>query len=157
MTAQPDYALAWSSLGAILLDLGDETGARDAFRRALALKPDLRTIRMLASIARQHGDVDEAVELYTRANSAQPGDANTLLSLAGALAERDDLDAARAPTPRRAPPPAAPARRVRRTASAADGVRRCGGRHGIARATRRAWLRWKRRCRRWSAAERSPT
>ena len=95
VTAQPDYALAWSSLGAILLDLGDETGARDAFRRALALKPDLRTIRMLASIARQHGDVDEAVELYTRANSAQPGDANTLLSLAGALAERDDLDAAR--------------------------------------------------------------
>ena len=94
VAAQPDYALAWSNLGALLLDLGDETGARDAFRRSLALRPDLRTIRALAAIARQRGDLDEAIVLYGRANAEAPGDPNTLLSLAGALAERDDLDAA---------------------------------------------------------------
>jgi CRISPR-associated protein Csy1 len=95
VAARPDYALAWSNLGALLLDLGDETGARDAFRRSLALRPDLRTIRALAAIARQRGDLDEAIVLYSRANTEAPGDANTLLSMAGALAERDDLDAAR--------------------------------------------------------------
>jgi predicted O-linked N-acetylglucosamine transferase (SPINDLY family) len=92
---QPDYGLAWSNLGTILLDLGDEAGAREAFQRALALKPDVRTIQALAAIARQLGDLDEAVALYTRAAAATPADANPLLQLAGTLAERDDLDAAR--------------------------------------------------------------
>ena len=95
VAAQPDYALAWGNLGSLLLDLGDEIGARDAFGRALALKPDLRIVQALASIARQRGDIDGAVELFTRARAAAPGDTNTLLQLAGALAERDDLDAAR--------------------------------------------------------------
>jgi len=95
VAAQPDYALAWSNLGAILLDLGDETGATDAFRRSLALRPDVRTLRALAAIARQRGHVDEAIELYGRIDTATPGDTGILLSLAGTLAERDDLDAAR--------------------------------------------------------------
>ena len=95
VAAQPDYALGWSNLGAILLDLGDETGASEAFRRSLALRPDVRTLRSLAAIARQRGQVDEAVDLYQRINAAAPGDPATLLSLAGALAERDDVDAAR--------------------------------------------------------------
>ena len=95
VAAQPDYALAWSNLGAILLDLGDETGATDAFRRSLALRPDARTLRALAALARQRGHVDEAIELYERIDAATPGDTGILLSLAGTLAERDDLDAAR--------------------------------------------------------------
>jgi CRISPR-associated protein Csy1 len=95
VAAQPDYALAWSNLGAILLDLGDEAGATDAFRRSLALRPDVRTLRALAAIARQRGHVDEAIELYERIDAAAPGDPGNLLSLAGTLAERDDLDTAR--------------------------------------------------------------
>jgi predicted O-linked N-acetylglucosamine transferase (SPINDLY family) len=95
VAAQPDYALAWSNLGAILQDQGDESGARDAFARALAQKPDLRTIQALAGIARQRGDIDDAVDLYTRAAGLAPADTNVLLQWAGALAERDDLAASR--------------------------------------------------------------
>jgi len=92
---QPDYALAWANLGSLLLDLGDELGAHDAFARALALKPDLRIVQALAGIARQRGDIDGAVALFTRASAAAPEDTNLLLQLAGALAERDDLEPAR--------------------------------------------------------------
>ena len=95
VAAQPDYALAWSNLGAILLDSGDLPEARDAYRRALALKPDLRTVQALAGIARQSGDIDDAVAYFTRANAAAPDDAGVSLNLAGTLAERDDLDASR--------------------------------------------------------------
>ena len=37
----------------------------------------------------------DAVALFTRASAAAPGDTNVLLQLAGALAERDDLEPAR--------------------------------------------------------------
>ncbi len=94
VAAQPDYALAWSNLGTILQDLGDEAGARDALRRALELKPDPRTLQALAALARQRGDVDEAALLYARAAVLAPADTTILLSLAGVLAERDDLAAA---------------------------------------------------------------
>jgi CRISPR-associated protein Csy1 len=92
---QPDYALAWGNLGALLLDLGDDGAARDAFRRALSQNPDLRVVQALAGIARQRGDIDDAVDLYTRVIATAPDDTNTMLQFAGSLAERDDLDAAR--------------------------------------------------------------
>ena len=95
IVAQPDYALAWSNLGVILQEQGDEGGARDALRRALELKPDPRTMQALAALARQRGDVDEAVDLYARAAGIAPTDSQVLLSLAGVLAERDDLVASR--------------------------------------------------------------
>ena len=94
VAVQPDYALAWGNLGSLLLDLGDDGAARDAFRRALALKPDLRFVQALAGIARQRGDIDDAVDLFHRVIATAPDDTNTMLQLAGALAERDDLDAA---------------------------------------------------------------
>ncbi len=91
----PDYALAWSHLGALLVEQGDDAAAGDAYARALALKQDSGTVLGLAAIARRRGDVDAAVDLYTRATVLAPADPNALLQLAGTLAERDDLAAAR--------------------------------------------------------------
>ena len=93
--AKPDYALAWNNLGAMLLDVGDEAGARDAYARALALKPDSATMQAIAHLERQRGNLDAAIDGYTRAARASPDDANVLLQLGGVFAERGDVDAAR--------------------------------------------------------------
>ena len=93
--AKPDYALGWNNLAAMLLDIGDESAARDAYARALALKPDPATMQAIAHLERQRGNLDAAIEGYTRAAGAAPDDANVLLQLGGVLAERGDVDAAR--------------------------------------------------------------
>ena len=92
---KPDYTLAWRSLGALLADSGDLPGARDAYTRALALVADPATMKALAHLERQSGNLDAAGELYASAARAAPDDADALLQLGGTLAERDDLDAAR--------------------------------------------------------------
>ena len=79
----------------MLLDIGDEAGARDAYARALALKPDPATMQALAHLERQRGNLDAAIDGYTRAARATPDDANVLLQLGGVFAERGDVDAAR--------------------------------------------------------------
>ena len=56
--------------------------------------PICALVQALAGIARQRGDIDDAVDLFHRVIATAPDDTNTLLQLAGALAERDDLDAA---------------------------------------------------------------
>ena len=78
------------SISATMAPRATRSGARSA------LKPDLRVVQALAGIARQRGDIDDAVDLFHRVIATAPDDTNTMLQLAGALAERDDLDAARA-------------------------------------------------------------
>jgi CRISPR-associated protein Csy1 len=95
VATDPGYALAWSHLGALRVEQGDDADAADAYGRALALKPDAGTMLALGGIARRRGDVDAAVDLYTRAGALAPADSNILLQLAGTLAERDDLAPAR--------------------------------------------------------------
>ena len=139
VAAQPDYALAWSNLGAILLDLGDDAGAREAFRRALALQT--RPAHDAGARRRSRASAATStrpIDLYGARDAAAPGDTNTLLSLAGALAERDDLTPqsrsvmleARARHPQLL-------RAAFGEALAADGVSGRGGRRRRARTLRR--------------------
>ena len=84
------------NLGALARDLGDDAAARDALRRALALQPDLRGALMALAGSRASAALDEAaISSRARHRERRPEDANAMLQLAGALAERDDLDAAR--------------------------------------------------------------
>ena len=95
VAADPGYGLAWSHLGALLVEQGDDAAAADAYARSIALRPDAASLTALAGIARRRGDVDAAVDLYTRAAALAPAETSVLLQLAGTLAERDDLVAAR--------------------------------------------------------------
>ena len=69
--ARPDSALAWTDLGRQLRELGRTEDAEEAYRRAVALKPnDPRAVRALlglAACARARGDRDAALVAWSAA------------------------------------------------------------------------------------------
>ncbi|MEO8485585.1 MAG: hypothetical protein ABI585_04530 [Betaproteobacteria bacterium] len=96
VAADARYAFGWTNLSVARRDDGDEAGAAAAARRALALDGRQRTARLvLAGLDRRAGRLDAAIEGYEHALAAQPDDARSRTLVAGALAERDDLLAAR--------------------------------------------------------------
>ncbi len=97
VSADPAYALAWSNLGALKRDAGDDEGAEVALRRALELQPRLRSaVLTLAGLLRDRSALAEAALLFARAAELDPREPGAPLQLAGTLAERDDLAASRA-------------------------------------------------------------
>lgn len=71
--AHPDNPQGWNSLGFDLLNAGDLAGAREAYRRAMALEPDRASTHYnLARIAARMDEKDEAIEHIVRAVELQP-------------------------------------------------------------------------------------
>jgi CRISPR-associated protein Csy1 len=78
-------------------EIGDDGGAEQALRQALALDPRQRgAVLALATLLRERSDLAPAVALFARAAELDPRDATACLHLGQTLAERDDLAGARA-------------------------------------------------------------
>jgi tetratricopeptide (TPR) repeat protein len=71
----PTYLAAWVSLGRVLREQKNETGAVDALTRALQLDPgNVVAARLLADAYRNLGNVVEAVKKYKLVHALMPGD-----------------------------------------------------------------------------------
>lgn len=75
-------AEAYLSLGRVLLTIGEEAGADDALRRALAEDPDLPGTRLaLGQLAASRGNADEALDQLRGELHVRPGDPSPLLEI----------------------------------------------------------------------------
>jgi len=84
-----------SLLGAALLELGDDAGAEDAFRRAVAAAPDLPAARNNLAIAlRRQGRVAEAEAIYREVIARSPAYADAPYNLANLLEQQGRPDEA---------------------------------------------------------------
>jgi tetratricopeptide (TPR) repeat protein len=70
IAAAPDRSIGFLLLGDALVELGDYSGATDAYQSALDILPDLRSYSRGAYIRWLHGDVDGALELMEQALQA---------------------------------------------------------------------------------------
>jgi tetratricopeptide (TPR) repeat protein len=78
-------ARAYSNLGYVYQNSGDQAGARNSFERAVQLDPDTHMAWIgLGFLAQNSGDFTNAIQLYRRANQIQPTSLGYLL-LARAL------------------------------------------------------------------------
>jgi len=69
--------------------------ARTAYERAIQLSPDSAFLhRELAVVERRQGDVDRAIEHFTRAIELDAGDPTALVGLGDVLVDRQDYDGA---------------------------------------------------------------
>jgi len=85
LTLHPDYVSAHIVYGRCLIDKKDDAGAREVFRKVLALDGEnIIALRQLAEIAERNNRADEAVEWLTRLLNADPmnGDAAEALARA---------------------------------------------------------------------------
>jgi Tfp pilus assembly protein PilF len=94
---QPGLAPAWGDLASALDRMGDERGAEEAHRKAIALRPKDPVVLRSAGrflLARRRGE--EAADLLERACAAEPADAACLSDLGTAWVQARRLDRARA-------------------------------------------------------------
>ena len=92
---QPDFAEAWSDLGAARKIMGEDAAALDAFRRAVEISPDdaVAQTRLAAEYLAQNHPHD-AVPHFQAAVSLAPGDQSALNGLQRALrADGQELQA----------------------------------------------------------------
>jgi tetratricopeptide (TPR) repeat protein len=64
----------WSSLGGLLLASGDDAGARIAFERSLAVRPNYAALSNFGSLRYEAREYAEAEDLYRRAADVDPAD-----------------------------------------------------------------------------------
>ncbi len=95
---QPDYALAYASLGLLLRDGGERPQAINALNKSYDLQPKrIETVLALGNLLRMDGQYDAALRVYRSGlDLDHKGDARVHMGLAFCLAERGDLDEARA-------------------------------------------------------------
>jgi len=89
----PNYAVAWHSLGAVYQEMGDLGSAEECYQNALALQPDLAVAALgIGTVRLKRGDVEGAIEAFERARSIDPmrGKADAWLAFAYATAGRFD-------------------------------------------------------------------
>lgn len=66
-------APVWFDLGLVRQDLRDRTGAADAYRRALDLKPDYAEAALnLGTVLQEAGDLEAAMQAYAKAYRLRP-------------------------------------------------------------------------------------
>ena len=93
----PKYARAHAGRGVLLEEMGRWKEAEAALETALALDPDaLAALLVLGSIHNEKGAIDRATELFVRATTVAPRDANPWMQLGRARADMDDLEGSRA-------------------------------------------------------------
>lgn len=93
--AMPSQPRALRVLGQALEETGNEAGAIDAYRRALALAPDDFTQRRVAMLLTRAGRTDEAVLAWEAVRDAAPDDVGAWLELASLYEEADRPASAR--------------------------------------------------------------
>lgn len=82
----PDLAAAWTNLGGLHAELGDDDAARDHFERALRCDPDQPEARCnLAELALREGDTDNAISTYRQVLRGTPDWIEAHYGLARAL------------------------------------------------------------------------
>jgi tetratricopeptide (TPR) repeat protein len=95
LVADPNNALAWDALGAVLGTRGQRDGAGAAFAHAVALNPDYGRAHIhRGSLATELGDMKTAVAEFRRAQEIDPRDPNAAERLARALLQAGDVRAA---------------------------------------------------------------
>lgn len=91
----PDNPLPWFEQGRLLVRLGRLDGAREAFERSLALRPDLDEARLeLGQILFRQQRYEEALVVYEDLRSRNPGNPRVLRHMAdplGALERRGEV------------------------------------------------------------------
>jgi Tfp pilus assembly protein PilF/peroxiredoxin len=92
LAANPEYADAHNTLGALIAQRGDFPNAIAHFRRALAAKPDYAdAMNNLGFVLFQNGQPQEAVELYKHALQLQPDFPEALNNLGIFFGQQRDL------------------------------------------------------------------
>jgi serine/threonine protein kinase/tetratricopeptide (TPR) repeat protein len=94
----PEFALAYARLGQTLANLGYDSEAEQACRRAVDLSdklPQQEKIRIVACDAMVRKDFSKAIESYENLSKALPEDAEVQFSLARLYRETGSLDKAR--------------------------------------------------------------
>ncbi|MEN8373849.1 MAG: tetratricopeptide repeat protein [Gemmatimonadota bacterium] len=98
MRDHPDYPSAHVVLGRVLEDVGDETGARDAFQRVIELDPhNMIALRRLAESADRDGRADEALPHWVALQALDPGDEQAAARVAALSEQPDEVE--HEPTP----------------------------------------------------------
>lgn len=83
----PDNARAHNNLANLLVDAGDDAGARREYEAALALKPgEANTHYNLANLLARHGELAEAVTRYRDSLRLRPDSADTHVNLGNTYA-----------------------------------------------------------------------
>jgi tetratricopeptide (TPR) repeat protein len=90
---EPNMAAAWTNLGGLLAEIGDQEGAREHFEEALRCDPDqVEALCNLAELALRDGDHEQAISTYRHVLRTAPdwyeahyGLARALLAVGGRL------------------------------------------------------------------------
>ena len=89
------FAIAHTSLGNVLLDMGDRVGAKGSYERAVAAQPNaVDAIANLARIAEESHRLSDALRLSQRALTLMPGHSLAGLTLARALQRSGETERA---------------------------------------------------------------
>jgi len=92
---KPDYADAYSNIGAVLQDQGKLDEAIEAYNKALALKPDYAVAyNNKGNALKDQGKLDEAIEMYNKVISLNPTYADAYSNMGAALQDQGKLDEA---------------------------------------------------------------
>ena len=91
---QPDHQGAWNNLGLVLRELRRASDAAEAFRAALAVRPDGRVHTNLGVLRRAEGEPGRAAFHFRQALALLPGDADARIGLADALLASGEAAAA---------------------------------------------------------------
>lgn len=93
-SSMAENATFWFNMGVVLAESSDLRGAREAYKKSLALNPsDLDTLNNLGIIEFKLGNYSEARSLFDRLAGLNPGSQAAQINLAAAAARSGDLDA----------------------------------------------------------------
>jgi len=95
LAIKPDYAEAYSNMGAALADQGKPEEAIEVYNKALAIKPDYaEAYSNMGNALKEQGMLEEAIEAYTKALAIKPDYAEAYSNMGVALADQGKLEEA---------------------------------------------------------------
>jgi len=95
LKVEPRFAIAHNNLGNVLLDLGDRTGAKQSYERAVVAQPSYADpVSGLARIAEEEHRLEDAAQLASRVMTLAPGNLSARLTGAKVKLRRGDDAAA---------------------------------------------------------------